>query len=135
MLELSAMFNTAVLVPVVVGSNVTPTVQLVAVPSEEPHVVVNLKSVESVPMIVMIKLVSVVRRLFFTVTLFAVLDVPTFWPVVYVMLAGLTNTGTRPVPENVTVWGLLAALYVIVAVPDSAVAVDGVKLKLRVQEA
>lgn len=132
---MSATFSTADLEPMVVGSNVMLTLQLIAAPSEDPQVAVDWKSAGSVPTIVISKLVSVVGRLFFTVTVFVALTVPTFWAVAYVMLAGVTETGTRPVPENMMVCGLLAAPYVIVAVPDSAADVDGVNVKLIVQDA
>lgn len=49
------------------------------------------------------------------------------------MLAGLTETGTSPVPVSGTVCGLLLALSVIVRVLDSAVADVGLKLSAIVQ--
>jgi len=134
-LALSATFKTADLGPVAAGLNVMLIVQLAPDPSEAPQVVADCRnSSGSKPVIMIPVIVSVVGRLFFTVTVLAALVVPTVW-FAYARLAGVTDTGTRPVPVSVTVCGLLVALSLKFAISVSVFVVDGVNVKLIVQEA
>lgn len=74
---------------------------------------------------------SAVGRLFVTVTVFAVLDVPTdSFP--KERLAGETFACTTPVPVSDTVCGLLLALSVTVRVPVSVPSTAGVNATLIV---
>ena len=77
-------------------------------------------------------MVTGVGCLLLTVTVFAALVVVTGWfpkP----RVAGVTVTGTTPVPASETVWGLLLALSVIVRVPVRLPVVVGEKVTLIVQ--
>jgi len=74
-----------------------------------------------------------VDRLFLTVTVLAALVVPTVW-LAYVRVAGVTDTGTTPVPVSVTLCGLFVAPSVMLAVAVSALVVDGVNVKLILHE-
>jgi hypothetical protein len=77
--------------------------------------------------------VSIVLRLFLTVMFFAVLVVPTFWEA-NVKLAGVTSTGTIPVPVKLTACGLLFALSVIVSAALFAPGVAGANVTLILQD-
>jgi hypothetical protein len=83
--------------------------------------------------IVIPEIMSVVGRLFFTVTIFAALVVPTVW-LAYVRLAGVTDTGTTPAPVKLTDCGPFDAPSLIVTVAVYGAAVDGANVKLMVQE-
>jgi hypothetical protein len=79
-LALSDTLKIADLGPVAAGLNVTLIVQLAPDPREAPQFVADCgKSFGSKPVIVIPEIESVVGRLFFTVTVFAPLVVPTVW--------------------------------------------------------
>jgi hypothetical protein len=125
--------NVAVRLPVAVGSNVTLMVQLVAGASGETHMFVGLKSPGSFPLSAMPVIVSeAVVLLFFTVTVFAALVVPTVW-LANVSVRGVTVTEITPVPDSGTCCGLVEALSVITSVALSAPAADGANFTLMVQ--
>ena len=78
-------------------------------------------------------IVRAVARLFFTVTVFAALVVPTVWEG-KVRLDGVTDTCTTPVPVKLSDCGLLFALSVMVSVADFAPDVAGAKVTLILQD-
>jgi hypothetical protein len=132
---LSLTVRVPLLAPVAEGSNCTLTVQLAAAARLDPQVVADCrKSPAFVPVNVKLRLVSVLDRLFFTVTVSAALVVPTVW-LANVRAAGVTETGTTPVPVRLTVWGLFDAPSVIVTVAAYEEAAVGENVKLMVHEA
>jgi hypothetical protein len=78
------------------------------------------------------EMVTVVGCLLLTVTVFAALVVDTAW-LPNPRLAGLTVTGTTPLPVKETVCGLLFALSLTVSVPVREPVVVGVNVTLIVQ--
>ena len=79
------------------------TEQLAFGASVGPQVVVDWeKSPALTPAIAMPEMLSVIDWLFFTVTVFAALGLPTF-RVPYVRVAGVKEIGTIPVPERAIV--------------------------------
>jgi hypothetical protein len=127
---LSATSSAATRAPVADGVNVTLTVQLAFAAKAAGQVVADsAKSPASAPVNVTPDIVSVVLRLFLTVTFFAALVVPTFWGA-KVRLDGVTDTGTTPVPVKVTDCGLLFALSEIVSAAVFAPGVTGSKVTL-----
>jgi hypothetical protein len=79
-LALSVTLRVALLAPVAEGLNSTLTVQLAPVARLVPQVVADCrKSPAFVPVNVKLRPVSVLARLFLTVTVFAALVVPTVW--------------------------------------------------------
>jgi hypothetical protein len=113
---------------------VTLIVQLESAASEPPQVVADsAKSPGFVPVKLMPEIVKVVFRLFFILTIFAVLVVPTVVARNF-SLAGVTVTCGPPVPDIEITCGLLLALSVITRLADSAPIKLAVNLTLTVQD-
>jgi hypothetical protein len=128
-LALSLTLNFPVRVPVPVGVNVTPIVQLDLAARLVVQVVVEtLKS----PVVEITMLLSVTLCLLLSVNTFAGLVVPTT-RAGYVAVAGVNVTGAMPVPDSGTVCGLFEALSVIVRFPVRAPSWVGVKVTLILQ--
>jgi hypothetical protein len=79
-------------------------------------------------------MLTAVGWLLLTVTVFAALVVVTAW-FPKAKVAGLTLTGTTPLPVSETVCGLLLALSVTVRVPVRVPVVVGVNVTLTLQVA
>jgi hypothetical protein len=104
----SLRLSTALRVPVVVGANVTLTVQLAPGPICEPQMFVSEKSFQLLPVILApLKLIAVLLVLV-TVTVCGVLFVPTFCGG-KLSCAGDTLT-TVPTPCSSMIWGFVEAL-------------------------
>ena len=89
--------------PPAVGVNTTLTEQLAFGASVDPQVEADWeKSPGLEPAIMMPEMLSVMDRLFFTVTVFAALELLTF-RVPNARVAGVKETGTIPVPVSATV--------------------------------
>jgi len=117
-------------VPVVVGVNVTETVQEAPTPSEPVQLLVWAKSPEATMLDSVVEAVP----LFETVMVLAALVVPTVW-LVKVRLEGEKEIpGTPvPVPVKLTDCGVVAALSVMVMVPVRVFTAVGVKVTEMVQ--
>jgi len=115
------------------GENVTLNVQLWLALSNRPamHLVVPLPAAVNSPLDAIELRVIVLALTFFTVTVFAVLVVPTA-SVLKVRLAGVNVSGAvlppEPVPENVATCGLNDVLSVMVAAPLIAPAAVGLNV-------
>jgi len=121
--------NVPVLVPVCVGVNITLIVHLdLAAKLAEQVVAEMLKS----PVVWVEMPVSATLCLLARVNTFATLLVPTV-VIGNVLLAGVSVTGTMPVPESGTVCGLPGALSVMVKVPVRAPSWVGVKVIVILQ--
>ncbi len=115
--------------PVAVGRNVTLTVQLVPAASELPQLFDWAKSPDAAIEVML----NAALPVLLSVTLWALLLVPTFW-VPKLSDVGLTlAAGAVPVPLNETLCGLPAASSVIVTEPMRVPVAVGVKLTLMVQ--
>ena len=129
---LSFTSRVAVRVPVAVGVNVTPMVQVDLAGTLPPQLLDGeAKSPGSAPENVTLK-VSAVLRLFFSVTLCAPLVVPTFCAA-NVIVVGVTVAWAIPAPVNDAVCGLFNAPSVTVSVPVSVPMLLGVNVTLMVQ--
>lgn len=98
----SVMLRTALRDPTAVGMNTILTVQLAPAASVVPHVVaLCVKSPGFAPPKTMLEIVRIVGRLFLIVTFLLALVVPTA-RAANASDAGVTATGTIPVPLSVT---------------------------------
>jgi hypothetical protein len=130
---LSAMLSTAVRAPRAAGVKVTVIVQLPPAATELPHVLVTAKSPGFAPVAPILVIVKLAFPVLVRVTACGGALVPTAkLPNVRVVMERLTCE-VVPVPERLTVWGLLAALSVMVSAALSAVANVGVNATLIVQ--
>jgi hypothetical protein len=128
--SLSAMFSVADSDADVDDVNVTEIEQLAPAATDAPQVFVCWKSAALVPVIVMPVIVRAVAPLLVRVT--ACGEVPKdseFGDTT------IKDGATVPVPDNGTVWGLLASLLAMLSVADSAAVVEGLKATLIVQVA
>lgn len=129
---MSAMDTLAEREPVAVGVNVTVIVQLPPAGTLEPQLSVRLKSLEFVPVMVMLVMPRAwFAALFVKVTVFGLLLWPTF-TLPKLRLVGESRT-TVPVPLREAVCGLFGALSVTVRVPDCAPALLGLNATSRLQ--
>src|SRR6266852_657936 len=111
LLALSDTVRVAVRAPVALGVNVTEMVHLPLACTLPSHVLVSAKSPGSAPANEMPLIVSVVGRLFVSVTFLAALVVPTVCAA-NVSEVGDTVACATPLPVSATVCGLPAALSV-----------------------
>jgi hypothetical protein len=98
-------------------------VHLLAAGSEVPQVLVWAKA----PVMVILVIVSAVVLLFASVAVIGALVVPII-VVGNVNFVGATETPVTPLPLRATVWGLLAALSVIVTTPVTVPVFVGLKV-------
>jgi hypothetical protein len=127
----TAMARLPVRAPLVLGWNLTLIVQEAPAGRCVPQLLVWVKS----PVVVMLEIPKATLWLFFSVTVWAELMVPTFC-VPKVKEDGVTvagTTGAVPVPERLTVCGLFGALSVIRSVPVRLPVAFGLKVTLMVQ--
>lgn len=115
--------------PVAIGENVTPTVQLAPVAMLAPHVL--LATVKG-PSVVMLIKFNVMFCRFVKVSVLAVLVLPTA-VVLKLKLLVESVTGAVPVPERLTVCGLVSAVSVNVRTPVAEPGAAGVNVTPTVQ--
>jgi hypothetical protein len=116
--------------PVAVGAKVTEIVQVPATATDEPQVLVWLKS----PLAAIVVIVSVADPEFVSVTVWAALVVVSGWlPKLRLVGEKLTAGAVVPVPVSETVCGLPVALSVIETAPVRDPAAVGVKVTEIVQ--
>lgn len=113
-------------VPVAEGLNLMLMVQLAPAFRVVPQVVADCRNSATFALLMLIP-VNVVARLFFKVITCAALVVPTVCAA-NVSVAGVTATGTSPVPVSAKDCGLFDAPSVICTVTEYAVAVAGEKV-------
>ena len=102
LLLLSVMFKEAARLPEAVGVNVTLIVQLPLAASELPHVVVSAKSPGLAPVNAMPLMVRAAFPVLFSVKVWAVLVVPTFWLLKVRLVVVTPAMGALPVPVRFT---------------------------------
>jgi hypothetical protein len=126
---LLTMLNDAVSAPVTVGVNPAYTVQVAPAVRVAPHVLRARNDVGLVPPSVMESNSTTAVLEFVSVTVFIAELLPTFTVPNASVVALNFSTGTAiPVPVSVTFCGDPVALSVMVNVPLSAPAADGLKL-------
>ena len=133
---LSVMLKVPVRIPEAVGVNVTLMVQLAPATTELPQVLVCAKSPLFVPVTTMLVRLSEALPVFESVTVCAVLVVPTVWLVKVSEEAERLTTGAEaaaPVPVRLTDCGLPEALSVMLKVPVRIPEAVGVNVTLMVQ--
>ncbi len=134
---LSATESVAVKLAAEAGVKTTEMVQVAPAASEEPQVLVWLKSAGLVPVRVMPEMVSAPLPVLLSVAFCAALAVPAVD--VKVSVAGVSEAAGAaavvPVPESDAVWGELEALSVTVTVPGREPRDCGSKVTAMVQVA
>ncbi len=128
-LALSVMVTVPVLVPVAVGLKVTLRVQLALAATLEPQVLVW----EKLPLTLMLVIVRLAFPVFLSVTLCALLLVPTFCAGKVKEVGERLTTGAVPVPVRLMVWVVGLALSVMVTAPVRVPTAVGLKVTLKVQ--
>src|SRR6266581_5927541 len=100
------------------------------------QVLVCAKSAAFVPVSAMLLMLKDVVPLLVSVTVCAVLSIPTFWLPKFTLVGFRLTAGAAitPVPLRATAWGLPAALSVKVRLALRAPVAPGVKVRLIVQE-
>jgi hypothetical protein len=131
LVESSVTISAPVLVPVVVGENVTLMMQLVATARVEEQVFVWAKS----PVTAMLAIFSVAVPLLLRVTFFAALVVVSLTEPQMSEVDESEATGPIPVPDRETEGAVPPALVFTVTLPVRAPRAVGVKVTLMVQEA
>jgi hypothetical protein len=126
---LSVIVTAPVRVPVAVGVNLTLILQLDPTVTDEPHVLVREKS----PLAAMLLIFSAAVPVFFNVTLFEGLVVPTVCEPKLKVVDDRLTTGSVPMPVRLTVCGLPLALSVMVIAPVRVPVAVGVNVTLMVQ--
>jgi hypothetical protein len=130
---LSAIETLAVRLLLVVGVNVTLTVQLAPAATLVPQVLVWLKLPLFVPVIVILVRFSVPVPVLDKVTACAALLVPNNWLLNVSEVGERLTAGATPVPVRLTAWGLPLALSVIVTAALRAPVAVGLNVTLMVQ--
>jgi hypothetical protein len=123
------MVKVPVLVPIAVGLKVTLRVQLALAATNEPQVLVS----EKLPLTLMLVIVRLAFPVFLSVTLCALLLVPSFCAGKVKEVGERVTTGAVPVPVRLTVWAVGLALSVMVTTPVLVPAAVGLKVTLSVQ--
>src|SRR5258706_295368 len=126
---LSVIVTAPLRVPVAVGVNLTLIWQLDPAASDDLHVVVR----EKAPLVAMLMIFSAAVPVLVRVTVCAALVVSTLWEANVKLVVERLTIGIVPVPERVTVCGLLLALSETVIAPDRSPVVVGVNVMLIVQ--
>jgi hypothetical protein len=121
--------------PVAEGVKVTPTEQVAlgAMLAPEQPSAVLAKSAALLPPRLTVLIFKAVVPLLVTVTVCAALVVPTGWLPKPRLVADRLTAGATPVPERLTVWGVSAALSLIVRVASREPVAKGVKVTLTEQ--
>src|SRR5580658_120473 len=128
---LSEKVSVPVLLPVVLGENVMPTVQERVAPIPEPQVLLAMAKLAEGAAIMLLK-VRAELWLFVRLTVMAALVSP-IGRLPKDKLVGERVTGKTPTPVSLAVWGLLLALSVTVTFPVNVPVPVGVKVIGMVQ--
>jgi hypothetical protein len=125
----SANVNVPVAAPTATGEKVTPTVQVFPAGTLAPQV---LLATANGPLGAILVIPSAVARWLVKVTVLAALVLPAT-VVLKLRLVTDSVTGALPVPDKLTVWGVVTALSAIVKVPVAAPTATGEKVTPTVQ--
>jgi hypothetical protein len=130
---LSVTVTLADLAPAAVGVNFTLMVQLAATAKLAPQLFVWAKSPLLLPVTEMLVRVKAAVPLFVSVIALEALATPTGWLPNASDVGDKVTAGAVPVPVRATVWGLFAALSVMVSAPDLAPVAVGLNVTLMEQ--
>ena len=117
-------------IPAAAGVNLTLIAQLLPARTNAPQLLLCAKSAAFTPVTAMPAMFNVAVPVFDKTTVCGSLVVGTAWLAKVRLVGARLTTGTTPVPDNETVWGLPAALSAMVSWPFASPGTVGTKLTL-----